>query len=67
MRLMGSTAIISKPDNCSVAFMRPISAVRAEPARPATRRAVTTGPNSRTSEAATMTPRLSEAPNWDRT
>ena len=67
MRLTGSTAIISRPESCSVAFIRPISAVRAEPARPATSRAVTTGPSSRTREAATMTPRLCAAPNWDRT
>ena len=46
-RRNGSTAIISSEVNCSVAFLRPISAVRAEPARPAKRSAATTGPNSR--------------------
>ena len=34
-RLSGSTPIISILDNCSVAFIKPISAVNAEPARPA--------------------------------
>jgi hypothetical protein len=67
MRRTGSTAIISSPESCSVAFIKPISAVSAEPARPATSRAVTTGPSSRTSDAETMTPRLSAAPNCDST
>ena len=62
-RRIGSTAIISIPDNCSVAFIKPISAVRAEPARPANNSAVTTGPSSRTSDRATMTPSDSSAPN----
>ena len=51
-RFIGSTAIISMPESCSVAFIRPISAVSAEPARPANSSAVTTGPSSRTSDSA---------------
>ena len=60
-RRNGSTAIISKLDNCSVAFIKPISAVRAEPARPANKSAVTTGPNSRNKDKATNCPRLVSA------
>ncbi len=67
MRRNGSTAIISIPDNCSVAFMMPISAVSADPARPANSKAVTTGPNSLTKEAATITPRVCSAPKSDST
>jgi hypothetical protein len=44
------------PASCSVAFIRPISAVSAEPARPANSSAETTGPSSRTSDSATTTP-----------
>ena len=62
MRLSGSTAIISKLLNCSVAFIRPISAVNADPARPAKSNAVTTGPSSRNSESATIGPKLPSAP-----
>ena len=62
MRCMGLTAIISIPDNCSVAFISPISAVNAEPARPANNSAVITGPNSRIKDKATMTPTESSAP-----
>jgi hypothetical protein len=54
------------PDSCSVAFIRPISAVSAEPARPANSRAVTTGPSSRTSDSATTTPSDSSAPKSTR-
>ena len=61
-RCTGSTAIISMPDNCSVAFIRPISAVSAEPARPANSSAVTTGPSSRTIDSDTTTPSDSSAP-----
>ena len=61
-RFIGSTAIISIPESCSVAFIKPISAVSAEPARPANNKAVTTGPSSRTSESATTTPSDSSAP-----
>jgi hypothetical protein len=46
--------------------MRPISAVSADPARPANSSAVTTGPSSRTSEAATITPSVASAPKRDR-
>jgi hypothetical protein len=49
-RRSGSTAIISRLEICSVAFIRPISAVNAEPARPANSKAVTTGPSSRSSD-----------------
>jgi len=37
--------------------MSPISAVRAEPARPANSKAVSTGPSSRTRDKATTCPR----------
>ena len=46
-REIGLTAIISIAESCSVAFIKPISAVIAVPARPAKSKAVTTGPNSR--------------------
>ena len=58
----GLTAIISIADNCSVAFIKPISAVIAVPARPANNNAVTTGPSSRTNASATRTPMASEEP-----
>ena len=61
-RAIGSTAIISIAESCSVAFMRPISAVIAEPARLAKSSPATTGPSSRTSDSATSTPSDSEAP-----
>ena len=54
-RLIGSTAIISMPANCSVAFIRPISAVNAEPARPENNSADNTGPSSRTSDRSAPT------------
>jgi flagellar biosynthesis GTPase FlhF len=56
-RAIGSTAIISIAAICSVAFIRPISAVMAEPARLANNSAATTGPNSRTSDSDTSTPK----------
>ena len=62
IRCMGLTAIISIPDNCSVAFIKPISAVKAEPARPANNNAVITGPSSRINDNATITPTESSAP-----
>ena len=62
MRATGFTAIISMADICSVAFIKPISAVIAEPARLANSSADTTGPNSRTRESATSTPRFSSDP-----
>ncbi len=61
-RRIGSTAIISMPDSCSVLFISPISAVNAEPARPANNKAATTGPNSRTNDNDTKTPNDSSAP-----
>src|SRR5665213_3260087 len=63
-RCKGSTAIISILDNCSVAFIKPISAVTAEPARPANNNAVTTGPNSRVTLNATNGPNCAAAPNF---
>ena len=62
IRLSGSIAIISNDESCSVAFMRPISAVSALPARPANNSAVTTGPSSRSKLSATSGPKLSSAP-----
>ncbi|MNE64057.1 hypothetical protein D3C80_1594430 [compost metagenome] len=61
IRRSGSTAIISRLEICSVAFIRPISAVNAEPARPANNSAVTTGPSSRNSDSATIMPKLASA------
>ena len=62
-RPRGSTAISSIADSCSPAFIRPISAVSAVPARPANSSAVTTGPSSRTSDRLTTSPSDSAAPN----
>ena len=56
------TAIITIADNCSGAFIKPITAVIAVPARPANSSAVTTGPSSLTSDKATSTPMASEEP-----
>ncbi|MDT4856363.1 hypothetical protein FQZ97_907510 [compost metagenome] len=61
-RLRGSIAISSMAAICSPAFMRPISAVSEVPARPANSSAVTTGPNSRTSDRLTTSPSDSAAP-----
>jgi hypothetical protein len=61
-RASGSTAIISIAESCSVAFISPISAVMALPARLAKSSPATTGPNSRTSDSATSTPSDSAAP-----
>ena len=61
-RAMGFTAIMSIAFNCSVAFIRPISAATAEPAREAKSRPATTGPSSRTSESATRIPSASADP-----
>ena len=62
IRRTGSTAIISIALNCSPAFIRPISAVRDVPARPANSRAVMTGPSSRTRLNATSNPNASDEP-----
>ena len=59
---MGLTAIISIADNCSVAFIKPISAVIAVPALPANKSAVITGPSSLRSANATKTPIDSDEP-----
>ena len=61
-RANGSTAIISIAESCSVAFMIPILAVMAEPARLANSSADTTGPSSRTSASATSVPNASAEP-----
>jgi len=61
-RPRGSTAISSIADNCSPAFIRPISAVSEVPARPANSNAVTTGPSSRTSDSATSRPSACSEP-----
>ncbi|KAG1522242.1 hypothetical protein G6F51_014620 [Rhizopus arrhizus] len=61
-RRIGSTAMTSMADSCSPAFIRPISAVRDVPARPANSSAVTTGPSSRTSDRATSSPSASSDP-----
>ncbi|MOA47749.1 hypothetical protein D3C78_1704150 [compost metagenome] len=62
MYLSGSTPIISRLDSCSVDFMLPISAVSAEPARPANSSAVTTGPSSRSNVSATICPTACSEP-----
>ena len=61
-RAIGLTAIMSIAFNCSVAFIRPISAVIAEPARLANKSAAITGPSSRSSDSATITPTASAEP-----
>jgi hypothetical protein len=61
-RPKGSTAIISMALNCSPAFIRPISAVKDVPARPANNKAVITGPNSRVSDKATNKPSACSEP-----
>ena len=62
IRRTGSTAIISILASCSVAFIKPISAVKAEPARPENSKALNTGPNSRINDKETNTPRDDSAP-----
>ncbi|MNJ44513.1 hypothetical protein D3C77_395680 [compost metagenome] len=62
MYLSGSTPIISRLESCSVDFMLPISAVSAEPARPANSNAVTTGPSSRSKVKATICPTACSEP-----
>ena len=62
IRLTGSTAIISMTLICSPAFMSPISAVNAVPARPANKSALTTGPSSRTKLNVTSSPSASAEP-----
>lgn len=62
-RRKGSTAIISRLESCSVAFIKPISAVNAEPARPANKSAVTTGPNSRKEKVLQAAPNLFQQKN----
>ena len=50
------------PSSCSVVTMVAISAAAAEPARPITSSAVSTGPSSFTSDRPTMAPTLASAP-----
>jgi len=57
-RAIGLTAIMSIALSCSVVFMRPISAVTAEP----NNKPATTGPSSRVSDKATSTPSASPDP-----
>lgn len=61
-RAIGLTAIMSIAFSCSVAFIRPISAVTEDPAREAKSRAATTGPSSRVSDSATRMPSASVDP-----
>ena len=51
-----------RASTCSVMRMMPSSAVRAEPARPVTISAASTGPSSRMIESATAGPRNASAP-----
>ena len=60
---MGLTAIVSRASICSVIRISPISAVIAEPARPVTISAESTGPSSRMMLSATAEPRRPSAPN----
>ena len=61
-RAIGFTAIMSIAFSCSVAFIRPISAVTEEPARDAKSNPATTGPSSRVRESATRMPSASVEP-----
>ena len=54
---MGLSAMTWSASICSVIFMMPISAVSAEPARPVTNTAQSTGPSSRIKDRATAGPR----------
>ncbi len=65
-RSMGSIDIMRRPSSCSVATMVPISAVAAEPARPVTRSAVSTGPSSRIRLRPTTAPSDCSAPKRTR-
>src|SRR5690606_271579 len=58
----GWMAIISMALSCSVVFIRPISAVTAEPARLEINSADSTGPSSRTRDRATTMPTMSPEP-----
>ena len=64
-RLIGSTAITLMASSCSVAFIKPISAVMPEPAREANKIAHSTGPSSRSKDSATKEPKtLTEPKRW---
>ncbi|MNS97017.1 hypothetical protein D3C72_1313400 [compost metagenome] len=64
-RATGSTAITLIASSCSVAFIRPISAVIALPERLANSSAASTGPSSRSSDSATSAPSASAEPKRD--
>jgi hypothetical protein len=58
----GSIDIMRRPSSCSVVSIDAISAAMADPARPVTSSAVSTGPSSRTSESPTTAPSEFAAP-----
>ena len=58
-RATGFTAITFMASSCSVVFIRPISLVIAPPALLANKIAASTGPNSRSRDAATIKPSTS--------
>ena len=58
-RATGFTAITFIASSCSVVFIRPISLVIAPPALLANKIAASTGPNSRSRDAATIKPSTS--------
>jgi hypothetical protein len=64
-RNRAATDIMRRPSSCSVVTIDAISAAIAEPARPVTSSAVSTGPSSRTSERPTTAPSEPSAPNRD--
>jgi hypothetical protein len=63
---MGSTDIMRSPSSCSVVTIEAISAAMAEPARPVTSSAVSTGPSSRIRERPTTAPSDPSAPKRER-
>jgi DHA2 family multidrug resistance protein len=65
-RAIGLTAITAMASSCSVAFIRPISAVMAEPLRLANSSAASTGPSSRSKDSATSAPSASAEPKRTR-
>ena len=64
-QLVEITAITLIASSCSVAFIRPISAVIALPERLANSSAASTGPSSRSSDSATSAPSASAEPKRD--
>ena len=63
-RATGFTAITSIASSCSVVFIKPISLVIAPPALLANKIAASTGPSSRSNEAATIKPSTSADLNF---